>query len=280
MLQSRSSDSRPLGGCVLATRRFSRQEPGPAGLVASAVAANFPHVVVVVLRLPSVSPFTTPRFQDAATPVLLLSSKKRRPRQPSLHRRIVIVQKDTFSPEAYMFDLPTIGRRRTSPVMTQDHFLQAAACITPNGSPAITAWLPERRSSESTPSASRRGGVWHTMKAEMPSPGVSLPGPFDTLPSPVLPVETPWLRTSVESCGVRAESSERARTRSGRLWHVSPPLGTSPFVHGANSVLDLVLNHCGSRARTGVLGAFFGSFWVYRGFSRIRRVADRRKKFL
>ena len=37
------------------------------------------------------------------------------------------------------------------------------------------------------------------MKAEMPSPGVSLPGPFDTLPSPVLPVETPWLRTSVEN---------------------------------------------------------------------------------
>ena len=32
------------------------------------------------------------------------------------------VPKDTFSPEAYMFDLPTIGRRRTSPVMTQDHF--------------------------------------------------------------------------------------------------------------------------------------------------------------
>jgi hypothetical protein len=74
-------------------RRFSRQELGPADLVASAVTANFPHVVVVVLRLQSVSPFTTSRFQDAATPVLLLSSKKRRPRQPSLHRRIVIVPK-------------------------------------------------------------------------------------------------------------------------------------------------------------------------------------------
>ena len=189
MLQSRSSDIRPVGGCVLAMRRVSRQEPGPADLVASAVAANFPHVVVVVLRLQSVSTFTTCRFQHAATPVLLLSSKKRRLRQPSLHRRIVIARR--FSPEAYTFDLPTIGRRRTSPVMTQDHFLQAATCITPNGSPAITALLPERRSSGSTPSASCRGGGWHTMKAEMPSPGVFLPGSFAADPSPDLPVGRP-----------------------------------------------------------------------------------------
>ena len=172
-------------------RRVSRQEPGPADLVASAVAASFPHVAVVVLRLQSVSTFTTRRFQRAATPLLLLSLKKRRPRQPSLHRRIVIVRKDTFSPEAYMFDLPTIGRRRTSPVMTQDHFLQAAACNTPNGSPAITALLPERRSSESTPSASCRGGGWHTMKAEMPSPGVFLPGSFAADPCPDLPAGRP-----------------------------------------------------------------------------------------
>ncbi len=116
-------------------RRFSRQEHGPADLVASAVTANSPHVVVVVLRLQSVSPFTAHRFRHAATPVLLLSSKKRRLRQPSLHHRVV----GTISPVAYTFDLPTIGRRRTSPVMAQDHFLQAAACITPNGSLAVTA---------------------------------------------------------------------------------------------------------------------------------------------
>jgi hypothetical protein len=168
-------------------RRFSRQEPGPADLVASAVAASFPHVVVVVLRLQSVSTFTTRRFQRAATPLLLLSLKKRRPRQPSLHRRIV----RTISPEAYTFGLPTIGRRRTSPVMTQDHFLQAATCITLDGSPAVTAWLPERRSSGSTPSASSKAGGWHAMKAEMPSPGVFLPGSFAAAPSPDLPAERP-----------------------------------------------------------------------------------------
>ena len=168
-------------------RRFTRQERGPADLVASAVTANCPPVVVVVLRLQPVSTFTTRRFRHAATPLLLLSSKKRRLRQPSLHHRII----KTFSPVAYTFDLPTVGRRRTSPVMTQDHFLQAATCITPNGSPAITALLPERRSSESTLSASCRGGGWHTMKAEMPSPGVFLPGSFAAAPSPEPPVRRP-----------------------------------------------------------------------------------------
>jgi hypothetical protein len=169
-------------------RRFSRQERGPADLVASAVTANFPHVVVVVLRLQSVSPFTACRFQDAATPVLLLPLKRRPSRQRSPHPNRIV---RTISPVAYTFDLPTIGRGRASPVMTQDHFLQAATCITPNGSPAVTALLPERRSSGSTPSASCRGGAWHTMKAEMPSPGVFLPGSFAAAPCPDLPAGRP-----------------------------------------------------------------------------------------
>ena len=109
-------------------RRVSRQELGSAHLVASAVAANFPRVAVVVLHLQSVSAFTTCRFRPVATPLLLLPSKKRRLRQPSLHR--IRIAK-TISPVAYTFDLPTIGRRRASPVMTQVHFLQAATRITP-----------------------------------------------------------------------------------------------------------------------------------------------------
>ena len=168
-------------------RRFARQELGPADLVASAVTANYSLVVVVVLRLQSVSTFTACRFQPAATPLLLLSSKKRRLRQPSLHHRII----ETISPVAYTFDLPTVGRRRTSPVMIQNHFLQAATCITSDGSPSVTALLTERGSSGSTPSASCRGGVWHTMQAEMPSPRVFLPGSFAAAPSPDLPVGRP-----------------------------------------------------------------------------------------
>ena len=61
----------------------------------------------------------------------------------------------------------------------------------PSGPPAITASSPERESSDSTPSASLKGGSWHPMKAEMPSPGVFLPGSFDAAPSPDLPVGRP-----------------------------------------------------------------------------------------
>lgn len=52
--------------------------------------------------------------------------KRRRPRQPSPHHRVA----RALSPVAYRRGLPTIGRWRASPVMVQDHFLQAAACIT------------------------------------------------------------------------------------------------------------------------------------------------------
>jgi len=44
-------------------------------------------------------------------------------------------------------------------------------------------------------SASSKGGDWRTIPAEMPSPKVSLPGPFVHEPSPVLPVARGWLHT-------------------------------------------------------------------------------------
>ena len=47
-------------------------------------------------------------------------------------------------------------------------------------------------------SASSRGGVWRTIPAEVPSPKVSLPGPFVLAPSPVLPVVLSWLHTSAD----------------------------------------------------------------------------------
>jgi len=52
----------------------------------------------------------------------------------------------------------------------------------------------------------------------MHSPGVSLPGPFVTAASPALPVPPPWLRTSADRRGVRAEISGQVRSRPGRLW--------------------------------------------------------------
>ena len=185
-------------------------------------------MLAVVLRLRSVSLITTSRFQPAATPVLLLSSKRGRFRSSSPHRtkphlasRIV----GTISPVAYRSDLPTTGRRRTSPVMTQDLFLQGTTRSTRTGSPPVTVFPATREVSGGLPSASSKGGAWHTRQAEVPPPGVSLPGPIVTLPSPDLPLGPPWLRTSNDTCRVRAESSVRVRTRTGRLWQTnrSPP---------------------------------------------------------
>jgi len=65
-----------------------------------------------------------------------------------------------------------------------------------------------------------RGGAWRTVPAQVPSPGVSLPGPFVHEPSPAPPVARGWLHTSVECHGVRAESSVQARTCTGRLRRV------------------------------------------------------------
>jgi hypothetical protein len=87
----------------------------------------------------------------------------------------------------------------------------------PSGPASLTAYATRKGLLGLVPNASYRGGDWRTTQAEMPSPEVSLPGPFATIPSPALPVEPPWLHTPVENCGVRAESSVRVRTRTGRL---------------------------------------------------------------
>lgn len=147
---------------LAAFRRFPGKSSG-GPILGFSCGANFPHVLVVVLRLRPVSPFTTRRFQRAATPVLLLPLKRRPSRQRSPHPNRIV---RTISPVAYKFDLPTIGRGRASPVMTQDPSSPGGDVHHPHGSPAITVSLPERRSSGTTPSASRRAGGWHTMKAE------------------------------------------------------------------------------------------------------------------
>lgn len=65
------------------------------------------------------------------------------------------------SPKAYRLDLPTIGRRRTSPVITQNHCLQARARIT-IGSIDDNRIAADGRRIRSLPSASPRGGGWRT----------------------------------------------------------------------------------------------------------------------
>ena len=80
-------------------------------------------------------------------------------------------------------------------------------------------------------------------RPKMPSPGVTLPGPFDTPSSPDPPVTVRWLLTSVV-CGVRARRSVRAQSRTGRLPRCYPPFIASPFL----LEVYLVPSRCGSRA--------------------------------
>ena len=97
----------------------------------------------------------------------------------------------------------------------------------------------------------------------MPSPGVALPGPFVTPPSPGTPVATHWLHTSAEvaefeqgvlyGCGP-------AQVGFGGWFY--PPFIASPFLLEVN----LVPSHCGSRAPAGRHHRAHG---VSRGFRRV-----------
>ena len=93
-------------------------------------------------------------------------------------------------------------------------------------------------------------------RPKMPSPGVTLPGPFVTPPSPVLPVATALAAYLRGSRGVRARRSVRVRSRTGRLRRsFYPPFIASPFLLEVN----LVPSHCGSRALSGLGGYSFAS---------------------
>lgn len=61
----------------------------------------------------------------------------------------------------------------------------------PFGSSFSAVYGTMRGLSDFVPSASPRGGGWHTEQAEMPSPEVVLPGSFIAAHSPVLPAERP-----------------------------------------------------------------------------------------
>ena len=102
--------------------------------------------------------------------------------------------------------------------MDRDHFLQAAARITRVGPQPAIRVIRLRGERFGSPVTLRPGAVIGAPhRPKMPSPEVTLPGPFVTPPSPVLPVATRWLRTSADSCGVRARCSVRVRSRTGRL---------------------------------------------------------------
>ena len=121
-----------LRGCCLAPPEGGGSQISQARAWASADArhldANWPHGPSLVefrhhwFSLSLADRATEVVRAVSATPGLLPSLKRRRLRQPSPPRRIAI----SLSPEAYGSDLPTIGRRRTSPVMDLGHCLKAA----------------------------------------------------------------------------------------------------------------------------------------------------------
>ena len=91
----------------------------------------------VVLRLQSVSPFTSRGTRSYSGSAAALEEEAVQATFSSPPRC------RTLSPVAYRYGLPTVGRRRASPVMARDHFLQAAARITrwsASGNPLDRLW--------------------------------------------------------------------------------------------------------------------------------------------
>ena len=111
--------------------------------------------------------------------------------------------------------------------MTQNHFLQAAAGFTRVVLIRQSASPDLERKFRIPVNASSRGGDWRTKQAEVPSPKVTLPGPYDMPPSPVLPVATRWLLTS----------AERAEFEQGVLY------GCGPAQVGFRTIILLSLRH-------------------------------------
>lgn len=203
--------------------RVSRQERGRANFGLQPGRLTFLMDARVVLLLLSVSPFTrlATRYSGSAAALQEEAAKAAFSSPP---------HGPTLSPAAYRRDLPT---QRAVEGFTG----HGSGPFSPGGDthhrdgPGPTLRTFDPGAGIRVPvSASSRGGVWRTIPAEMPSPEVSLPGPFVLAPSPALPVALSWLRTSADGCRVRAESSVRARTRTGRLRRVTILLSSShPF---------------------------------------------------
>ena len=226
----------PLSSGVL---RVSRQERGRANLGLQPGRLTFLMDSRAVLLLQSVFPFTrlAVRYSGSAAALNEEAAKaafSSPPRRPAV------------SPEVYRRDLPTVGRCRASPVMVQDHFLQAAT--------RTTMMVRDRHSARSIP---RRG---------FGSPSTLLPGavfgdhPGRNAVSRSLPA---WpLRPNAfsgppggaklaaypaDNCGVRAESSVRCGPAQVGFGLSYPPFIASPFL----LVVYLVPSHCGSRTSAG-----------------------------
>ena len=132
--------------------------------------------------------------------------------------------------------------------MAGDPFLQAAAGSTQVVRVRQSACPVAGRAVRPLVSAFiKRAVTGAPTRPKVPSPGVALPGLFDTPPSPVPPVASRWLRTSA----IAAEFAQGVLHGCGPaqvgFGVAYPPFIASPFLPKVN----LVPSHYGSRAPFG-----------------------------
>jgi len=131
--------------------------------------------------------------------------------------------------------------------MTQDRFHQASTCNTVT-SAAGNRMTDDGRRIRSLPNASPKGGGWRTFRPKCRLPKSPCLAPTTR----ILLRPSRWTRPGCvpppQSGEVRAKSSARARTRTGRLWRVV--LSSFPHLTVCSKV-DSVPSHCGSRTLTG-----------------------------
>ena len=163
-------------GCFLADLRVSRARARAGQFWASAEELTVHMTEPLTLISLQVSPFTPPRrgYSGSAAVPKAGADKATFPAPAhgpdSFHHRLI---ERTYR---------TSGRRGTSPVMVRGHFPQAVTCSTRRVRPSTRVSGAGGRSGE-LPSASLKGGSWRKRQAEVQSPLVTLPGPFDTPPS-------------------------------------------------------------------------------------------------
>lgn len=103
-----------------------------------------------------------------------------------------------------------------------------------------------------SPALHRRAVTGAPHRPKMPSPGVSLPGLFATVPSPVLPLAPPWLHTPASPAGFEQRVLNECGLAQVGFGIDLTSFRASPFLHGARSVVDLIPSRYGSRALTGL----------------------------
>ena len=174
--------------------------------------ANFPHGLAC--RSPSSVGFSFHfALEREATPDLLLPLKRRRFRQPSPHRRVAGPFRLWLIGTAYR-PSDGVGLHRSWLGTIFSRRRHASPSWSAAGNPLNRLW-GERFGLSSALRLRAVSGA--PSRPKMPSPGVTLPGPFVTPPSPVLPVAIALAAYLRGSCGVRARCSVRVRSRTGRL---------------------------------------------------------------